>query len=126
MSKSKPWTAIFIHDSPDAIRLKLQKAWCPEREVEMNPVLEIAKHLIFHENETVIVERPEKFGGSVTFENYEELEKKYAEGKLHPMDLKSGVAEALVNVLEPVRKYFESDKSAKECMEVVQNLKVTR
>jgi tyrosyl-tRNA synthetase len=92
----------------------------------MNPVLEIVKHVIFHENQTFRIERPEKFGGSVTFENYEELAKAYAEGKLHPMDLKSGVAEALIAVLEPVRRYFETDKEAHECMEVVQNLKVTR
>ena len=42
------------------------------------------------------------------------------------MDLKSGVAEALIAILEPVRRYFENDKAARECMEVVQNLKVTR
>jgi tyrosyl-tRNA synthetase len=126
MSKSKPWTAIFIHDSPDEVRQKLRKAWCPERAVEMNPVLEIAKHVVFHENETLKIERPEKFGGSITFESYAELAKAYGEGKLHPMDLKNGVAEALIVILEPVRRYFETDKAAKECMEVVQNLKVTR
>jgi tyrosyl-tRNA synthetase len=92
----------------------------------MNPVLEIAKHVIFHEMPTLIIERPSKFGGSITFENYETLEKMYGEGKLHPTDLKSGVAEALIHILEPVRCYFETDKSARECMEVVQNLKVTR
>ncbi|HJW65985.1 MAG TPA: tyrosine--tRNA ligase, partial [Candidatus Bathyarchaeia archaeon] len=84
------------------------------------------KHVIFHENPIFRVERPEKFGGSVTFENYEELAEAYGGGKLHPMDLKNGVAEALVVILEPIRKYFESDKDAKDCMEVVQNLKVTR
>ncbi|HLN44549.1 MAG TPA: tyrosine--tRNA ligase [Candidatus Sulfotelmatobacter sp.] len=126
MSKSKPWTAIFIHDKPDEIRAKMRKAWCPEKQTDMNPVLEIAKHVIFHEMPTLIIERPSKFGGSITFENYETLEKMYGEGKLHPTDLKSGVAEALIHILEPVRCYFETDKSARECMEVVQNLKVTR
>jgi tyrosyl-tRNA synthetase len=126
MSKSKPWTAIFIHDSPNEIRQKLQKAWCPERQTEMNPVLEIAEHVIFHENKAFTIGRPAKFGGSVTFECYGELEKAYGEGRLHPQDLKSGVAEALTKILEPVRRYFETDKAARECMEVVQNLKVTR
>jgi tyrosyl-tRNA synthetase len=54
------------------------------------------------------------------------LAEAYSTGKLHPMDLKNGVADALVVILEPIRKYFESDKDAKDCMEVVQNLKVTR
>jgi len=126
MSKSKPWTALFIHDSPDEIRQKLRKAWCPERAVEMNPVLEIARHVIFHEHKVFSIQRPAKCGGSVTFESCDELDKTYAEGKLHPQDLKNGVAEALIKILEPVRRYFETNGPARECMEVVQNLKVTR
>ncbi len=126
MSKSKPWTAIFIHDKPDEIRQKIRKAWCPEKQTDMNPVLEIVKFVIFHEMPTFTIERPSKFGGPMTFENYETLEKMYGEGKLHPIDLKNGVAEALIHILEPVRCYFETDKAARECMEVVQNLKVTR
>ena len=126
MSKSKPWTAIFIHDKPDEIRQKLQKAWCPVRAVEMNPVMEIAKHVVFHENKTFTIERLAKFGGDITFESCESLESAYAEGKLHPMDLKNGVAEALIRILGPVRRYFETDIPARECLEVVQNLNVTR
>jgi tyrosyl-tRNA synthetase len=82
--------------------------------------------VVFHENKTFAIERPAKFGGNVTFETCEVLERTYAEGKLHPMDLKNGVAEALIAILEPVRRYFETDTPARECMEVVQNLKVTR
>ncbi len=126
MSKSKPWTAIFIHDSKQEIKDKLQKAWCPERQVEMNPVLEIAKHVIFHENSVLKIERPAKFGGTVEFENYAQLEKAYAEGALHPMDLKSGVAEQIGLILEPLRNYFESNKEAKDCLSVVREAKITR
>ena len=126
MSKSKPWTALFIHDQPEEIRQKLRKAWCPEKAVEMNPVLEIVKHIVFHENKEFSIERPAKFGGSITFENYEQVEKAYCQGLLHPADLKNGVSEALVKILEPVRRYFENDNAARECMEVVRDLKVTR
>jgi tyrosyl-tRNA synthetase len=126
MSKSKPWTALFIHDKPEDIRQKLKKAWCPEKTAEMNPVLEITKHVVFHENQTFKIDRPTKFGGSVTFESYEQVERAYVEGKLHPVDLKNGVAGALIAILEPVRHYFENDTAARECMEVVQELKVTR
>ena len=126
MSKSKPWTAVFIHDSPQEIRQKLKKAWCPEKQIDMNPVLEIAKHVVFHENPTFKVERPDKFGGSITFESYEALQTAYEKGVLHPIDLKNGVANALIEILEPVRRYFETDGSARSCLQVVQNLKVTR
>lgn len=126
MSKSKPWTALFIHDSKEEIKDKLRKAWCPEKQSEMNPVLEIAKHVVFHENTTFNIERPSKFGGNITFENYGQLEKDYVQGKLHPMDLKSGVAESIAKLLEPVRNYFESNKEAKEFADVVREAKVTR
>ena len=126
MSKSKPWTAVFIHDTREEIREKLQKAWCPEKLVEMNPVLEIVKHVIFHQNQTFTIQRPSKFGGAITFGNYQELEKAYGEGKLHPQDLKLGVAEELAVILEPVRRYFESNMEAKSCLDVVREAKVTR
>jgi hypothetical protein len=51
----------------------------------------------------------------IAFASYRELEKAYAEGRLHPMDLKSGIAEAVATMLEPVRNYFETNKEAKEC-----------
>lgn len=126
MSKSKPWTALFVHDQPDEIRQKLRKAWCPEKTVEMNPVLEIVKHVVFHEYKEFDIERPAKFGGSIAFENYEQVEKAYCQGLLHPVDLKNGVSEVLIKILEPVRRYFENDNAARECMEVVRDLKVTR
>ncbi|MBX5321609.1 MAG: tyrosine--tRNA ligase [Candidatus Bathyarchaeota archaeon] len=126
MSKSKPWTAIFIHDTEEQIKAKLKKAWCPEKQTEMNPVLEIAKHVIFHENETFTVERPSKFGGTTTFENYTELEKAYRSGQLHPQDLKNAVAKELAKILEPIRKFFEKDKEARENLETVKKAQVTR
>ena len=43
MSKSKPDSGIFVHDSREEIARKLGKAWCPERQAEGNPVLELAK-----------------------------------------------------------------------------------
>ncbi len=107
MSKSKPWTCIFIHDSPEEIEKKLMKAWCPEGEVEFNPVLEIAEYIIFREKKRFKLERPRKYGGDVTFESYEELEKMFKEKKIHPQDLKLNVSRELTKILEPVRKYFE-------------------
>jgi tyrosyl-tRNA synthetase len=107
MSKSKPDSAIFIHDTPEEIKRKLAKAWCPEKVIEGNPVLEYAKYIVFHEKKELRVERPEKYGGNVNFESYEGLERTYAEGKLHPNDLKTSVARELDEILAPVRHHFE-------------------
>jgi len=126
MSKSKPWTAIFVHDTDQQIKEKLRKAWCPEKLVEMNPVLEIAKYVIFHENKTLRIERSAKFGGPVEFESYDQLEKTYAQGSLHPQDLKNAVAEGISKIIKPVRDYFETNKQAKEHLETVKKAEITR
>lgn len=108
MSKSKPDSCIFIHDSEDEIKRKLRGAYCPEKTAESNPVMEMCEHFIFRgEKATLKVTRPAKFGGDVEFSSYKELEEAYAAGKLHPMDLKGATAEALAAILEPSRKYFE-------------------
>ncbi|HLY29029.1 MAG TPA: tyrosine--tRNA ligase [Aggregatilineales bacterium] len=109
MSKSKPDSAVFIHDSPDEIRRKIRKAFCPP-ETDFNPVLDWAEHLIFHNNEQGLhVERTPENGGNVDFATFEELRDTYAAGKLHPGDLKNAVAQSLIDMLEPVRKRFEQD-----------------
>ncbi|MGQ9530633.1 MAG: tyrosine--tRNA ligase [Candidatus Bathycorpusculaceae bacterium] len=126
MSKSKPWTAIFIHDTEEEIKAKLQKAWCPEKQTELNPIVEIVKHIIFHEKTAFQIERPAKFGGTVQFQSYEKLEKAYRKGEVHPQDLKNAVAKEIAKILEPIRKYFETDKEAKECLSIVKKAEVTR
>ena len=47
MSKSKPNSAIFVHDSPDEIREKIKKAYGPPKETEMNPLINWVKTLVF-------------------------------------------------------------------------------
>ena len=126
MSKSKPQTCIFIYDDSSEIKQKMSRAFCPERTIKFNPVLDIAKYIIFREKSVFTIERPSKFGGNIQFESYAQLESSYAEGKLHPMDLKSGVAVELGNILEPVRRYFANNKEAKDCLEMVRQAKITR
>lgn len=122
MSKSQPDTAVFITDSPEDIRKKVNNAYCPEGEVEFNPILDWTKHLIFYElNSELHITRPEKWGGDLHYTSYEDLEKDYAEKKLHPQDLKMAVAEWLVQKLEPARKYFE-DPARKVALEEIEQL----
>jgi tyrosyl-tRNA synthetase len=126
MSKSKPDTAIYMTDTTEDIKRKITKAWCPEGEVKENPILEYCKHILFEKFDTLKVERPEKFGGTVEFKSYEELEKTFADKQLHPMDLKQTVIRLLDELLEPVRKHFEENSEAKALLEQVQSYQVTR
>jgi tyrosyl-tRNA synthetase len=122
MSKSKPDSAIFIHDSEEEINSKIKKAYCPEKITKGNPVAEIAMYLILREN-PLKIERPEKFGGDMEITSKEELEKVYLEGNLHPIDLKNAVAGELSKMLKPSRDYFEKNKNY---LEELKDLKMTR
>ncbi|NIO44328.1 MAG: tyrosine--tRNA ligase [Candidatus Aenigmarchaeota archaeon] len=125
MSKSKPWTAIFIHDTEEQIKKKLQKAWCPEKQTEMNPILEIIKHVIFHEKKIFEISRDSKFGGTIEFDKYEKLEKSYEKGEIHPKDLKDNVAREISNIIDPLRKHFEKP-SNKKLLDVYKEVEITR
>ncbi|MGQ9759716.1 MAG: tyrosine--tRNA ligase [Candidatus Methanomethylicaceae archaeon] len=116
MSKSKPETCIFIHDSPEEIRSKLNLAYCPPKIVENNPVVEIVKRIIFYRKAEFVVRRPPKYGGDLVVESAEELSAIYSEGKIHPLDLKNSISEELARMLTPVREYFDKVKEARELL----------
>lgn len=104
MSKSKSASGIFIHDSDEEIISKFKRAWCPEGIVDKNPVLEISKYIAFHEFSEIAVERPEKFGGNVTYTNYQDLEKDFVQKKLHPSDLKATISKYIIEIIKPIRE----------------------
>ena len=126
MSKSKPESSVFVHDSVDEIRKKIMAAYCPPKEADGNPLLDYAKHIVFRGFESVTVERKPKFGGDVDFNSYVELEKAYVAGDLHPLDLKNTMVTYLDKMVDPVRSHFEKNKSAREMLELVKSYQITR
>jgi tyrosyl-tRNA synthetase len=108
MSKSKPDSMISIHDDPESVKKKISKAFCPEKQVEGNPILEMCRYVIFPElkSGSFLIERPEKFGGNLEFASYKELEQAFV-SSLHPLDLKNATASYINKILEPVHEYFE-------------------
>ncbi|MDR3205985.1 MAG: tyrosine--tRNA ligase [Candidatus Methanoplasma sp.] len=108
MSKSDPSGSINIHDDDEAVRSKMKKAFCPpeKEKEEENPVLMLCRYVIFPRIERMDISRPEKFGGDISFANYEELVEAYFGGRLFPLDLKNGAAESLISILVPIREYF--------------------
>jgi len=113
MSKSKPNSAIFVHDSPDEIRNKIKKAYGPPKEIEHNPLINWVENLVFWgEKEGYFeINRPEKFGGKLVYKKVDDLIKDYESGDLFPLDLKNGLADWLIEKLEPARKHFEGAKA---------------
>lgn len=110
MSKSDPASAIFLFDTTEQIKSKMKKAYCPMKEVEGNPVLDIVHHIImpYYRNEFVI-ERPPSKGGPVTPSGFEELSTMYSNGEIHPLDLKSAVVKAVDEMIGPARKMAEKE-----------------
>lgn len=106
MSKSRPETCILIHDPPSMIRDKILKAYCPPREIEMNPILEIAKHIVFPKLGALHVKKPKKYGLPIVFHSFHDLAREYSLG-LHPLDVKMAIADALSEILSPVRGFFQ-------------------
>ena len=126
MSKSNPDSAIFMTDTREDITRKINKAYCPEGQITDNPILEYCKYILFELYPSMTVERPEKWGGNLTFSSYTQLEKVYQDKQLHPQDLKWAVVTLLDQSLQPVRKHFEDDAHAKELLAKVKSFQVTK
>merc|ERR1712013_334168 len=121
MSKSDPESAIFMEDKEDDVRRKIKKAYGPPGVIEANPLLDYTKHLVFGKFGEFTIERKEKNGGNKLYTSYEELEKDYASGQLHPGDLKPALTKAINAMIEPVRQHFQKDKKAKKLLAKVRS-----
>jgi len=106
MSASIPESSIKVYESEESINKKIGNAYCPAGVVEGNPILQIAKYIIFPLNGKFKIEREKKFGGDIEFENYIQLEKAFIENKLHPQDIKKATSSILINLFSKARKYF--------------------
>ena len=126
MSKSKPETSIFVHDSAEEIMRKVNSAYCPPKVLAGNALIEYSRYIVFRKQESLRIERPEKYGGNVEFFSSSELEKAYVGGTLHPADLKRGVGEALDGIISPIREHFVKDPHARRLYESVRAAETTR
>jgi tyrosyl-tRNA synthetase len=126
MSKSKPGSAVFIHDTPEEIRNKVKKAYGPPKIVEFNPLINWVETLVFWGEKEIengfVIDRPEKFGGKVVYNKIDDLINDYKNEKLFPLDLKNGLSDWLIEKLEPARRYFEENINAKEGLEGMKKL----
>ncbi|MGA2460166.1 MAG: tyrosine--tRNA ligase [Candidatus Bathyarchaeia archaeon] len=123
MSKSASESSIVIHDDPGVIHNKLRGAYCPPKETENNPVLEIVRYILLPWQGAVHINRPEKYGGNASFTQYDDLERDYREGKIHPLDLKHAVGDGLIKTLEPVREEF---RKRPELLRKMEKMQLTR
>ncbi|WP_433626562.1 tyrosine--tRNA ligase [Halomicrococcus sp. NG-SE-24] len=105
---SSAGVTISMEDGTEEIEEKVESAFCPPtRDPEgdkENPVLEIFQYHVFPRFETVVVERPEQYGGNLEYDDYESLADDLESGELHPADAKGALATYLDELIEPGRR----------------------
>jgi len=126
MSKSRPESSIFVHDSKEEILRKVNSAYCPPKILEANAPIEYSKYIIFRKKKCLVIERPTKYGGTIEFDSTSGLERAYVQGTLHPSDLKRGVAMALDEIISPIRAHFEKDPMARRLYNAVKSWEPVR
>jgi tyrosyl-tRNA synthetase len=112
--------SISMEDSTADIEEKVNGAYCPptrdpdptddgdERE---NPVLQIFEYHVFPRFETVVVDRPEEYGGDLTYDDYESLAADLESGELHPADAKEALATYLDDLIALGREKLRAIES---------------
>jgi len=119
MSSSEPETMFPLHASEETIKERIKDAYCPQGEVEENPIIQVARFHIFGDDEKLEIERPEEYGGDLTYDSLEALKEDFGSEDLHPQDLKNAVADHIAEKLEPVRERFKQNPELLECLEEI-------
>ncbi|CCD26801.1 tyrosine--tRNA ligase TYS1 NDAI_0I02320 [Naumovozyma dairenensis CBS 421] len=125
MSASDPNSKIDLLEEPKVVKKKINSAFCSPGNVEDNGLLSFVEYVIAPIQELkygsnhfeFFIDRPEKFGGPVTFNSFQDLKQAFKDEKLSPPDLKTGVADAINLLLEPIRKEFETNQEYREAQE---------
>jgi tyrosyl-tRNA synthetase len=107
MSKSNPDASITVHDDVETINRKVGMAYCPAGVSNNNPVLELVRYIILHDYSEFEVERASKYGGTISYNDYAQLERDFEDKYLHPADLKRAVSLYLNKIVDPVRQHFK-------------------
>lgn len=140
MSASIPTSKIDCLDSPETIDRKIKNIPFEEGDVAWNAILAIARLIVMPisrlrletmqdaggeqnmpgqhpfsgagapEGTLLTIGAGTRDGGHRHYSSYDELEREYVEGKLDPEELRLAIAEAIKQVLAPVRKAYESNE----------------
>ncbi|KAF5974378.1 tyrosyl-tRNA synthetase [Fusarium coicis] len=114
MSSSEPSSKINILDTPEEVTEKLRKAVCTPKQVEGNGVLAFIEYVIFRVESLKTGGKPRfavetRDGQTLVYEDISKLKEDYKSDILTPQMIKPAVIKALDDLLEPIRKAFESD-----------------
>ena len=115
MSKSDPRGAILLHDDQAVMRKKMRKAYLDPAD-EHSPVYELAEHIVLPEQGVIHVTPNPKFGEPSSWDDLDAFRAAVADGTLHPLDAKWGVADGLAAGLSSVASHFEAEPDLLEAV----------
>ena len=98
MSSSLESTKIDLLESQENVIRKIKSAEFVEGD-SINGVMALLKYFIFiikkDKHEKLLIYRPAKFGGDLSYKEYEALEKDVLAKKIHPLDVKNALAKEI-------------------------------
>lgn len=115
MSSSDPDSKIDLIDTPDVVKRKLKKAFCPPRQVEGNGVISFVEYVLLPASALKNTEKPGEPRFVVTrrdaeplvYSSIDKIKEDYLADVLQPQALKPAVTEALLEILAPIKKAFD-------------------
>lgn len=142
-SSDPPNTKIMFLDGPNTVREKISGAYCEAGEIAKNGILPTLKQILIPISELRVerqkqghslssdqkpfcstnapkgavfsVELNTKDGGGCRhYKSYDEIEQEFGQKKLDPVALKEAVAEALNQLLAPIRSSYRENKAWQE------------
>ena len=114
MSSSEANSKIELTEIAKSIKKKINKAFLPEGTSAV-PLFEFIRHVIFPVNkllsrDSFIINRPEQWGGVLLFSGFDYLVDDYINKKLSAPDLKLGISDWIIELLQPIRDHFETEE----------------
>lgn len=107
MSASDSKSRVDLLDSEKTVKEKINSAECIAGDID-NGVMAFLKYVIMviksDKKQKFVIKRPEKYGGDISYSNYEQLEKDFKSKKIHPLDVKNALAEEISSILKEIQK----------------------
>ncbi len=117
MSASVEASKIGLMDNEEIIRKKVRSADFEEGNPD-NGTMAFFEKIVFvllgDKGQSLVINRPEKFGGDIEFKNYQELENAVKEKKVHPLDVKNTAVIEIVKLLGEVYSQREELEKIEE------------
>ena len=113
----------FLLDDPKMHgKSKMKKAFCEPGNIGFCPPIDLAFSLLLQRGQALHILRSEENGGNRTYESFDDLQREFADGSLHPGDLKTAVGGSVVTILESISAGIKEDAETQKAAKTLKQL----